>query len=385
MARVSQKSVLIRTYKYKLYHTKRLKHIDKTIDIAGIIYNHCIALHKRYYKLYGKHLNKFQLQKHLTKLKKLPKYGYWKQVPSQAIQDITDRIDKAYKLFWKNKKQGIKSSPPSFKKIKSYKSYTLKQAGYKIEGNVIWLGGYKYKFWLSRPIEGKIKTITVKRDNIGNFFVCIALEQEPKKPTVSGNIVGIDFGLKTFLTLSDATQFQAPRYYLAYLKKLKKLQRSLSKKKKGSNNYKRAKIALVKLHIKIANTRRDYFHKLANQIAKSYQFVVIEDLNIKAMQKLWGKKISDYAFSEFVNILEYKTNLIKIDRFYPSSKTCSKCGYVLDELDLKTRKWQCPKCKTMHDRDINAAINICRVGASTLGIGEVRPDHCSKQWSGVPA
>ncbi len=374
MARVSAKSAIIRTYKYKLYYTKRLRHIDTTIDIAGIIYNHCIALHKRYYKFYGKHLNKYKLQKHLTKLKKLSKYVYWKKVPSQAIQDITDRIDKAYKLFWRNKKQGIKSSIPTFKKIKSYKSYTLKQAGYRIEGNVIWLGGYKFKFWLSRPIEGKIKTITVKRDNIGNFFICIALEQEPKNYTASGKIVGIDFGLKTFLTLSDATQIEAaPRYYLAYLKKLKKLQRSLSKKQKGSNNYKRAKKALARLHIKIANTRKDYFHKLANQIAKPYQFVVIEDLNIKAMQRLWGKKISDYAFSEFVNILEYKTNLIKIDRYYPSSKTCSKCGYVLDKLDLKTRKWRCPKCDTLHDRDVNAAINICRVEASALGIGEVRP------------
>jgi len=381
MARVSQKSKVIRTYKYKLYHTKRLKHLHQIVDIAGIIYNHCIALHKRYYKLYGKHLNKYQLQKHITKLKKLPKYEYWRKVPSQAIQDITDRTDKAYKLFFKNQKQGIKSSPPSFKKVKKYKSFTLKQAGYKIDGNVIYLNGYKYKFWLSRPIIGKIKTITVKRDNIGDFYICISLEQEEiAKDTTSGKIVGIDFGLKTFLSLSDATQIEAPRYYLAYLKKLKKLQRGLSKKQKNSNNYKKAKRRLAKLHIKVANTRRDYFHKLANQIAKSYEFVVIEDLNIKAMQKLWGKKISDYAFSEFVNILEYKTNLIKIDRFYPSSKTCSKCGYVLDELDLKTREWQCPKCKTLHNRDINAAINICRVGASTLGTGEVRP-----AIAGIPA
>ena len=248
--------MVIRTYKYKLYHTKRLKHIDKTIDIAGIIYNHCIALHKRYYKLYGKHLNKYQLQKHLTKLKKLSKYEYWRKVPSQAIQDITDRIDKAYKLFFRNKKRGIKASIPTFKKIKSYKSYTLKQAGYKIDGNVIWLNGCKFKFWLSRPIEGKIKTITIKRDNIGSFYICVALEQEPQSNTASGNIVGIDFGLKTFLTLSDTTQIKAPRYYLSYLKKLKKLQRSLSKKQKGSNNYKRSKKVLAKLHIKIANTRR---------------------------------------------------------------------------------------------------------------------------------
>jgi len=122
---------MIITYKYKLYQTKRLKQLNQTINIAGIIYNHCIALHKRYYKLYGKYLNKYQLQKHLTKLKRLPKYNYWKKVPSQAIQDITDRIDKAYRLFFdyaKKKKQGLKParvSPPTFKKVKKYKSYTV--------------------------------------------------------------------------------------------------------------------------------------------------------------------------------------------------------------------------------------------------------------------
>lgn len=365
---------MIRTYKYKLYNTKRLKHLHQRVDIAGIIYNHCIALHKRYYRLFGKSLNKYQLQKHLTKLKKLPKYEYWKKVPSQAIQDITDRIDKAYKLFFRNQKQGIKSSPPSFKKVEKYKSFTLKQAGYKIDGNVIYLNGYKYKFWLSRPIIGKIKTITVKRDNIGDFYICISLEQEEtKKDITSGKIVGIDFGLKTFLTLSDNTKIESPRYYLKHLKELKKLQKRLSKKQKNSNNYKKAKRRLAKLHIKVANTRRDYFHKLSNKIANNVDFVVIEDLNIKSMQRLWGRKISDYAFSEFVKILEYKTNLIKIDRFYPSSKTCSQCGYVLEELDLKTRTWQCPECKAKHLRDLNAAINICRVGASTLGIETIRP------------
>ena len=203
---------MIRTYKYKLYDTKRLKHLNQRVEIAGIIYNHCIALHKRYYKLFGKSLNKFQLQKHLTKLKKLPRYSFWKIVPSQAIQEITDRIDKAYKLFFRNQKQDIKSSPPSFKKVKRYKSITLKQARYKIDGNVISLGGYKFKFWLSRPIIGKIKTITIKRDNIGDFYICIALEQEETKESItSGKIVGIDFGLKTFLTPLDNTKVKSPQ------------------------------------------------------------------------------------------------------------------------------------------------------------------------------
>jgi putative transposase len=365
---------MILTYKYKLYKTKRLKNINEIINIAGVIYNHCIALHKRYYKLYGKFLNKYQLQKHLTKLKKLEKYNYWKKVPSQAIQDITDRIDKGFKLFFRNQKRKIKSSPPTFQKVKKYRSYTLKQAGYKIEGNIIWLNGYKFKFWLSRAIEGKIKTITIKRDNVGDFYICVAIEKEYQKFNItSGKIVGIDFGLKTFLTLSDGKQINSPRYYLNYLKELRKLQKKLSKKIQNSNNYKQAKRKVAKLYQKVVNSRKDFFHKLVNQLAENYQYIAIEDLNIKAMQKLWGRKISDYGFSEFVSILEYKTNLIKIDRYYPSTKTCNICGYINHNITLKNREWICPACKTKHDRDINASINICKVGASTFGIGEVRP------------
>ncbi len=364
----------IRTYKYKLYQTKKDKHIHDVINISGIIYNHCIALHKRYYKLYDKHLNKFQLQKHLTKLKKRDKYAFWKKVPSQAIQDITVRIENAYKKFFDYAKGKTKQrvSPPSFKAVKKYKSYTLKgKVGYKLEDNVIYLNGYKYKFWLSRPIEGTIKTIIIKRDNIGDFYICITQEiKDTKINTTTGKIGGADFGIKTFLTLDDNSEIESPQYHLKYLKQLKQLNRNLSKKKKGSNGRKNAKLQLAKLHIKIANKRRDYFHKLSNEIAKKYDYFCIEDLNMKAMQMLWGRKVSDLAFSEFVNILEYKANVIKIDRFYPSSKACSICGYVLKELDLKTRGWTCPSCNAKHQRDVNAAINIKRVGASTLA-GEV--------------
>jgi putative transposase len=370
---------MIRTYKYKLYNNKKLKHIHNTINISGIIYNHCIALHKRYYKLYGKHLNKFQLQKHLTKLKKRDKYSFWKKVPSQAIQDITVRIDNAYKKFFDyvKGKTKIKTSPPTFKTIKKYKSYTLKgKVGYKLNDNTISLNGYKYKFWLSRPIKGTIKTVIIKRDSIGDIYICITQELEDLKyNVVSGKSVGIDFGLKTFLTLSDNTDIEAPLYHLKNLSKQKRLNRKLSKKQKGSNSRKKAKLQLAKLHIKTANQRRDYFHKLTNKLASNYDNIFIEDLNMKAMQMMWGKKISDLAFSEFINILEYKTNVIKIDRFYPSSKTCSKCGYVLDSLDLKTREWICPSCSAKHLRDVNAAINIKRVGTSTL-TGEVVRATC---------
>ncbi len=365
---------MIRTYKYKLYKTKKDKHIHDVINISGIIYNHCIALHKRYYKLYRKHLNKFQLQKHLTKLKGREKYSFWKKVPSQSIQDITVRIDNAYKKFfdYAKGKSKLRVSPPSFKAVRKYKSYTLKgKVGYKLDKNTVSLNGYKYKFWLSRPIDGTIKTVIVKRDSIGDFYICITLEKEDLKYNVAtGESVGIDFGLKTFLTLSDKSEIQSPLYHLKNLTKQKRLNRNLSKKKKGSNSRKRAKIQLAKLHIKTANQRRDYFHKLSNDLANKYNNIFIEDLNMKAMQMMWGRKISDLAFSEFVNILEYKANVTKIDRFFPSSKTCSNCGTVKKDLDLKVRVYKCDTCNFEIDRDLNASINIKRVGTSTLA-GEV--------------
>ena len=367
----------IRTYKYKLYQTKRVKHLHDVVNISGIIYNHCIALHKRYYKLYGKHLNKFQLQKHLTKLKKKSKYNFWNRVPSQAIQNITERIANAYSLFFDSLKSKSKRkvSPPSFKAVKKYKSYTLKgKVGYKIESNVISLNGYSYKFWLSRPIDGIIKTVIIKRDNIGDFYICITIEKEDIKFTATtGKSAGIDFGLITFLTLDDKTEIESPLFHLKNISKQRILNRNLSKKKKGSNNRKKAKVRLAKLHIQTANQRRDYFHKLSNQLANKYDNIFIEDLNIKAMQMMWGRKVSDLGFSEFVKILEYKTDVTKIDRWFPSSKTCSSCGYILKELNLKVREWTCPECNAIHQRDVNAAINIKRVGTSTLRGETVRP------------
>ncbi|EJF05925.1 transposase, IS605 OrfB family, central region [Thiovulum sp. ES] len=358
---------MVLTYKYKLYETIKLKYLHKLVDISGIIYNHVIALHKRYYRLFGKYLNKFQLQKHITKLKKLDKYNFWKNVGSQAIQNITERVDEAYKLFFGNLKRKIRTSPPSFKKVKIYKSFTLKgKTGYKIEDNVLSLSGYKYKFWLSRPIDGKIKTVTIKRDN-NDFYISVTIEKkEDENRITTGKKVGIDFGLKKFLTLSDGTEIESPLFYLKNLEKLKELSRKVSKAKKGSNNRKKRKDRLSKLHTKIANSRKNYFHKLANFLKSKYDDIFIEDLNLKAMQKLWGRKINDLAFAEFVTILSYKASVHKINRFYPSSKTCSNCGFKKEKLSLSEREFICEKCGFEIDRDLNASINICRVGTSTL-------------------
>ena len=287
----------MKTYCFKLYKAKRNKKLHKVINIAGIIYNHCIALHKRYYRLFKKSLNIYKLQKHLTKLKKIGKFSYFKEVGSQAIQDITQRIDRAYKLFFRNLKHKIRTAPPSFKKIRKYKSFTLKQAGGKLlKDNAIEINKQKYKYFKSRDIEGIVKTITIKRDTLGDIYLYFVCETNENKVLArTGKSVGYDFGLKQFLTAS---------------------------------------------------------------------------------QKRWGRKISDYGFSEFIKILEYKAREIgsivqKIDRYYPSSQICHVCGTKNPETkNLAVREWICAKCKSNHDRDRNAAINIWKVGASTF-FGEI--------------
>ena len=235
--------IITKTYKYKLYESKKNKNIHQKIDIAGLIYNHCIALHKRYYKLTGNYLNKFQLMKHITKLKKKDRYQHWNLLGSQAIQDIVDRIDKAYQLFFRNLEYGIKTSPPKFKKVKKYKSFTLKQAGWKyIDDNLIKIGKKVYKFSKSRELPENIKTATIKRDPLGDIYLCFVVKEEIEVPNRQGNSsIGLDFGLKTFLVASDGTKNEAPLYYHHKLKELKKAQKELSSKEKGSNNRDKAR------------------------------------------------------------------------------------------------------------------------------------------------
>jgi putative transposase len=370
----------MKTYCFKLYQSKRNRKLHKSINIAGSIYNHLIALHKRYYRLYGKSLNVNKLQKHITKLKKQKRFAYWNLLGSQAIQDIAQRIDKGYKLFFRNHKRGIKSAPPTFKKIRKYWSFTLKQAGYwMLEGNQIWIMGHQYKYFNSRDTDGKIKTLTVKRDALGDIYIYLVCETEESPVELrSGQSVGFDFGLKTFLKASDGNDVLPPLFFKQNQKEIRKLNKSLSRKKKGSSNRKRSRIELAQAHKRIANQRKDYHFKLAKELADEYAIICIEDLNIKAMQRLWGRKISDLGHSQFVNILKYQCSktgaaVVEIPRFYPSSKTCSGCGHVLDELPLRVREWACPICEVVHDRDLNAAKNIHRVGTSTL-VGEgVRP------------
>ncbi|MDB9317843.1 RNA-guided endonuclease InsQ/TnpB family protein [Nodularia spumigena] len=366
----------MRTLKFKLYQHKRNRYLKRMINASGVIYNHAIALHKRYYRMWGKHLGCAKLQSHIAKLRK--RNPFWQSVGSQAVQNICQRIEKAYQIFFKHHKKGVR--PPGFKKVKKYKSFTLKQAGYKfLGGNRVKIGHRVYQFWQSREIEGTVKTLTIKRTPLGELFMVLVVDEggQAEVEVKTGKIAGFDFGLKTFLTCSDGTKVESPQFFKQSLHLIKKAHRHHCAKSKGSANRERARKNLVRRYEDISHKRRDWFWKLAHELTDKFDLLCFETLNLLGMQRLWGRKISDLAFGEFLQILEWvaqKKNkrVIFIDRWYPSSKTCANCGHLLDSLDLSVRQWRCPSCQSVNSRDENAALNIKMVGASTIGLGDVR-------------
>ena len=361
---------MVKTYKYKLYNRDALKHLDRIIDLSSWVYNHCIALHRRYYRLYKKHLNKYQLQKHLTKLKRTEKFASWKEVPSQAIQDITDRIDRSYLMFYKNIKLKKKSSPPHFQKKVNYCSFTTKQAGFKLlEGDKIRIADHVFPYWNSRPVNGKIKTLIVKRTT-REYHIYLAVEEEVNipKPVTSGKSVGFDFGMKKFLTASDGNNVDMPLFLKKSLKQLRLLAQKFSKSRGKFGSRK----SLSKLHEKISNQRNDMHWKLAHQLTSAYDFIIFETLDLQSMYKSCQKKIMDFGFASFISILEYlakqKGKIVHfVDKYFPSSQLCFDCGYQNVEIkDTSIREWTCPQCGCVHDRDHNASKNIEREGTSSL-------------------
>ena len=377
----------MKTFCFKLYHCDHNNALTKQINAAGLIYNHCIALHKRYYRLYGKYLDKSKLQKHLVKLKKHKRFAYIREIGSQAVQDVTDRIDRAYNLFWSNLKRKKKCSPPKFRKVCRYKSYTLKQAGWKLDEvcGKIRIGKNWYGYFKSRNIEGTIKTVTIKRDGVGDIYIYLVCDtqSEQVKPR-TGKSVGFDFGLKQFLTASDGQDIKSPYFFMQNIKIISKKSRNLSHKKEGSHNRNRARKELARAYRKMNNQRKDFHFKTARMLCEEYAVICLETLNMKGMARRWGRKVHSLGFYNFVEILKYEakklgTQIIFVDKYFPSSQLCSECGYKNSAVkDLKIREWECPSCHTKHDRDKNAAKNILKAGTSAKGGEPVRPEQSGK-------
>ena len=368
------------TYKFKLYSNHGNCELHKTIDGHAHVWNHCVALQRRYYAIYGKYIGKFRLINHISKLKRLPQFAHWNQLPSQAIQDVVARIDKGYKAMFEARVLGKKWGRPRFKPRRKYKSFTLLQAGWKLlPGNKIQICKRIYQYFKSRDVLGNPKRCTIKRDTIGDVYITILTDDvEPDlNRAMTGKIAGFDFGLKRYLTGHNGHDIESPLFFTRSLNAIKGANRSHSRTKKQSNNRERARLDLARKHRTIERQREDFHWKLAHQLTNEYDEIRLEDLNLQGIKALWGRKVNDLGFADFITKLKYiagrKGVRVKfIDKWYPSSKTCSVCGAVNEALHLRDRRWQCSDCGTNHDRDRNAAMNIFRVGASTLDGEDVR-------------
>jgi putative transposase len=326
--------------------------------------------------MYGNQLNCAKLQSNRVKLRK--RKPFWQTVGSQAVEELFQRIERAYLLFFKHHKKGV--SPPGFKKIKKYKSFTLKPAGYKfIGGNRVKIANRVYQYWNSREIEETVKTLTIKRTALGELLMIVVVGDvsEPEVRFKTGKIAGFDFGGKTFLTISDGTKIESPQFLKLSINAIKKASRQHSQKRKESPNRERARKNLVRKHEDVANRRCNWFGKIAHELTYKFDMLCFETLNLKGMQRLWGRKISDRAFGECLQILQWIASkkgkqVVFLWPWYPSSKTWSDCDHVLESLDISVRERRWPSCQSINGQDENAALKIQAVGGSTVRLGDVR-------------
>ena len=368
-----------------MYSNAKDGHLDNQIDRFGIVYNHCIALHRKYYRLAGKHLSRFDLMLHLTKIKHRPKWrDIFKGLDAQAVQNVAERIDKAYKLFFRSLKAKVKTNPPKFKAVKKYSSYTLKQTGYKFSGNKVRLNGVWYGFHKSRDWKGRIKTVTIKRDRCGDMWLVVVTDWiDSEVLPKSGKSVGYDFGMGTFLYASDGKDIEAPMFLKMAEKENRKVSRAVSRKKDGGRNRRKVVLRRARFIRKLANRRADFQWKLANRLVREYDILCFEDLNLKGTakqarklgkkhgRKRFGRKIGEYGLAEFLSRLQYKAGVCgkevrQVSRWFPSSQLCHVCGYQNKAVkDMKVKEWDCPQCGKHHDRNHNAAMNVYLEGTSS--------------------
>lgn len=353
------------SYKYNIYKSRNTKYLDKMLRECAFVWNHALNLQKRYYRIFGKYIPLGKLKTYFAKRIRRT------LLHSQTVQEILERLDSSYKRFFKK----LCKRPPKFKKAEKFNSFVFKQGGFTLNGNVFTINkiNKRFKFSHSRIYNGNVKQIRVLRETCNRYSIVIVTDSKSNKTyekSRNGASVGIDFGLKTYMTLSDGKSIQSPLFFNRYQKKVKKCNRNLSRAKKGSNNRKRRLFELQQTNRKIKNLRNDFQWKLAHQLCKQYDFIFLETLNIEAMKHLWGKKISDLSHSSFIEKLmyvatKYGVTIHQIDKWFPSSKTC-ECGYVYKSLSLPERTWVCPKCGSVNDRDLLASKNILRKGISEL-------------------
>ncbi|OIP75880.1 MAG: transposase [Oscillatoriales cyanobacterium CG2_30_44_21] len=363
---------MYKAYKYRIYPTSEQETLlAKSFGCARWFGNYALNLCQETYKATGKELTRGYIQGLLPALKK--EHEWLKEPYSQCLQVVALNLSTAYKNFFDKR-----TMLPKFKSKHGRQSISYPQ-NVKFDGDKINLP----KIGLvhcqrHRDFEGDIKTVTVSRNPDGKYFVSVLIDDGKANPELvsADKAIGIDVGLAHFAITSDGSKFDNPRFFIKHQRNLKRKQQRLSKKKKGSQNRKKARLAVAKVHSKIARCREDFLHKLSRKIVNENQVIAVENLNIKGMVKNHNlaKAISDVGWGMFCTMLKYKAEsegkqYIEIDRWFPSSKTCHVCLNQVDNLSLDVRAWTCKHCGTHHDRDVNAAINIRNEALRIISLG----------------
>lgn len=365
----------MKTFKYPFYDQSNCIRLGNLLDDMWQVHEYFHKWQRQRYKDGFSYAGYEAMCLHVTELKRTT-HPHWKALPSQAIQEELKRIHLAYERFFK--KLGGR---PKIKKRHKFKSFTLKQAGWSLADNRFTLNFRKwdngkwrydkvsYTFHKCREFEGNISRITIKRDTCGDYWLYILTDFVETNPLpTTGKSVGADFGMKeAYLTLSNGEKKQHPQPLKSNLNKLRNLNKSLSRKITGSNSWWGCVRQIARLYGKITNQRIDFHWQLASELCKRFDTIAIETLNLEGMKRLWGGKVSDLAFYQFVEILKYKCQkhgrtLLQVGQWTATTKPCSNCGFHNETLTLNDRQWRCPECGSHHDRDINAAINILRAG-----------------------
>jgi putative transposase len=378
------------SYKVRAYPTpEQAAMLNRTFGCVRLVWNKVLAWRQARYRTQGTTTSYAESDRYLTELKRDPGSGFLSEVSCMPLQQALRHQHAAFVNFFAGR-----TRYPRYKSRQARQSATVTRSAFGWREGRLYLAkmmdaplAVVWSWPDVDPTSIEPTSVTVSREPCGRWYVSLAVEVADLEPAPStGAVVGVDLGIKDFAVTSEGDRIANPRHLARRERNLARYQRRMARKQRGSNNRAKAKAKVARAHRKVAASRADFLHRASTRLVRDHDVIVIEDLNVKNMvrNRRLAKTISDAGWGEFRRQLEYKAarygrRLVVIDRWYPSSKTCSACGHLLAELPLSVRAWCCPACRTLHDRDINAAKNILAAGRAVSACGgDVRHSGSSR-------